>query len=53
LPRIKGNARVDANARLIAAAPDLLEACHACIPLISTNCLAGDLLRAAIKKAIG
>lgn len=40
-------------ARLIAAAPELLEACKACIPLVSAHCAAGDLLRAAIAKAEG
>lgn len=42
-----------ANSRLMASAPELLEACEACIPLISANCAAGDLLRAAIAKATG
>lgn len=43
----------EANALLMAAAPELLEACEACWPLIAAQSLAGDLLRAAIAKATG
>jgi hypothetical protein len=41
-----------ANCSLIAAAPELLEACKACVPLLTTG-LAADLIRAAIAKAEG
>ena len=40
-------------ARKILAVNDLLEACQACVPLVSANSLAGDLLREAIAKAEG
>ncbi len=40
-----------ANARLIAAAPELLEACRAAEVMIGADCIARDLLRSAILKA--
>lgn len=50
-------AEAQANARLIAAAPELLEALERCIPLISgaySNSIAAyNLARAAIAKAKG
>lgn len=44
----------NANARLIAAAPDLLQACEDCLLLESiADSELGDMLRAVIKKAKG
>lgn len=53
LPDLDGN--VEANARLIAAAPDLLEACHAalCPHSLLTMEDAKQMCRAAIAKAEG
>ena len=49
-----------ANARLIDAAPDLLDACRVALGHLTggmdgdwRNCDAADLLRATIKKALG
>lgn len=44
----------EANARLIAAAPDLLEACETALYVINANAYrTRDTLRAAIAKATG
>lgn len=58
---IKGDEENQANARLIAAAPDLLEACLAFLARYDNHMVAADLLfsdvadtaRAAIAKALG
>ena len=48
---------IGANARLIAAAPDLYEACQAALECLENNgfgkAYVEDILRAAIKKAEG
>lgn len=43
----------EANARLIAAAPDLLEALQAVVRVADRNTVDFDLARAAIAKALG
>lgn len=49
--------QAEANARLIAAAPELLEACQLALDslnsLVATNTLSKQLLRAAIARATG
>ena len=48
-----GKSRTAANARLISAAPDLLEALEVALPFIRTSDAVLQLARAAIAKARG
>lgn len=48
-----GDAKTNANARLIAAAPELLEACNQAIFAIPTTHGAFEVVRSAIAKATG
>lgn len=44
-------AKAEANAKLIAAAPDLLEALHVCIAAINATCLDKDQMEYVLNKS--